>query len=188
MRFNKHLELEGRHAFLGASKYHWIRYDLDKMKNIWENQFASERGTQRHKLAAELIKQRVRLPDDPPTTLAMYVNDAIGYGLTPEVPLVFNDNQNCFGTADAIGFDKGVLRCHDLKTGTHPGNFDQIKVYFALFCAEYKKNPYDIEMIGRIYQNNEIFEFMGDPKEIKAIMDKARAFDPVIEEMKELLR
>ena len=27
MIFNKHSALEGQHAFLGASKYHWINYD-----------------------------------------------------------------------------------------------------------------------------------------------------------------
>lgn len=26
MNFNNHLNLEGQHAFLGASKYHWINY------------------------------------------------------------------------------------------------------------------------------------------------------------------
>ena len=27
MNFNKHYSLEGKHAFLGASKFHWINYD-----------------------------------------------------------------------------------------------------------------------------------------------------------------
>ena len=30
MTFNKHYDLMGKHAFLGASKYHWINYDEDK--------------------------------------------------------------------------------------------------------------------------------------------------------------
>ena len=30
MDFNQHKELEGLHAFLGASKYHWINYSEDK--------------------------------------------------------------------------------------------------------------------------------------------------------------
>ena len=29
MDFNRHLDLEGQHAFLGASKYHWINYTDD---------------------------------------------------------------------------------------------------------------------------------------------------------------
>ena len=31
MNFNKHSELIGQHAFLGASKYHWFNYDEDKV-------------------------------------------------------------------------------------------------------------------------------------------------------------
>ena len=31
MNFNKHSKLEGQHAFLGASKYHWINYDEEKI-------------------------------------------------------------------------------------------------------------------------------------------------------------
>lgn len=188
MRFNQHYEIEGRHAFLGASKYHWIRYDLEKMKRIWENQFASERGNRQHKLAAMLIKERVRLPEDPPTTLALYVNDAIGFRMTPEVPLVFNENGNCFGTPDAIGFYKGVLRIHDLKTGVHPASFDQILVYMALFCAEYVINPFDIEMLGRIYQNNEFYEMQFEPDKVMEVIQKMREFDKEIEKMKELNR
>ena len=34
MNFNKHSNLEGRHAFLGASKYHWIRYSDDKIAQL----------------------------------------------------------------------------------------------------------------------------------------------------------
>ena len=31
MNFNNHSNLEGQHAFLGASKYHWINYGEDKV-------------------------------------------------------------------------------------------------------------------------------------------------------------
>ena len=30
MNFNRHSNIEGKHAFLGASKYHWINYDEEK--------------------------------------------------------------------------------------------------------------------------------------------------------------
>lgn len=184
MRFNKHWEVEGRHAFLGASKYHWIRYDLEKMKTIWENKFASEKGTRLHDLAAFCIRERIKL-DKNGTTLSMYVNDAIGFRMTPEQVLVFSEN--CFGTADAIDFTDGVLRVHDLKTGKHPGSFDQLLVYCALFCLEYKVNPFDIVMILRIYQMDEVFELSGDPHEVQRIMDKMQEFDPEIEKMKEAM-
>lgn len=184
MRYNKHYAVEGKHAFLGASKHHWINYDLEKMKKIWENKFASERGTRLHNLAAFCIRERVKLEQNG-TTLSMYVNDAIGHRMEPEQLLMFSEN--CFGTADAIHFDKGVLRIHDLKTGVHLGSFHQIEIYCALFCLEYRVNPFDIEMIMRIYQNDQIFEELADPNVIKAIMEKIEFFDPHIEEMKAVM-
>lgn len=184
MRFNKHSNIEGLHAFLGASKHHWVNYDVDKMERIWENQFAAARGTRLHKWAAEAIELGRRQPRNKETINA-YINDAIGFRMAVEVVLFFSIN--CFGTADAISFVKGVLRVHDLKTGVHPGSIHQIEIYFALFCLEYKYNPYDIEMIGRIYQNDDVMEFHGDPKRIREIMDKIKAFDRRIEEMKEVM-
>ncbi len=34
MIFNNHSNLEGQHAFLGASKYHWINYDETKVDGL----------------------------------------------------------------------------------------------------------------------------------------------------------
>ena len=188
MHFNQHWDVEGKHAFLGASKYHWIRYDLEKMKRIWENKFKSEKGTRLHKLAAFCIKERVKLQENG-TTLSMYVNDSIGFRMTPEQVLLYNDD--CFGTPDAIGFNKQVLRIHDLKTGEHPGSFDQPKIYCALFCLEYGKawkfTPYDIEMILRIYQSDQVFEMIADPSEIQEIMDTITTFTKEIEKMREVM-
>lgn len=187
MRFNKHWQVEGKHAFLGASKSHWIRYDLEKMKRIWENKFKSEDGTRKHNLAAFCIRERVKLEDNG-STLSLYVNDAIGFKMTPEQVLYFNDD--CFGTADAISFRNGILRVHDLKTGEHPGKTDQIMVYFALFCLEYDINPYDIEMIGRIYQHNDFVEFVGEPGGeggVAEIMDTIRLFTKEIGNMRAVL-
>lgn len=184
MRWNRHFEVEGRHAYLGASKYHWINYDLDKVKRVWENQFASQAGVRLHKLAAFLITEKVRLERNT-LTLNQYVNDAIGFRMTPEQPLVYSEN--VFGTPDAISFLDRHLRIHDLKTGVHPGSFHQLMIYAALFCHEYKVNPFDIEITLRIYQNDQIYELMGDPTEIKRIMDKMDEFDPEIEKLKELM-
>lgn len=185
MRWNNHWQTEGKHAFLGASKYHWIRYDLEKMKRIWENKFKSEKGTRLHKLAAFCIKERTKLQENG-TTLSMFVNDSIGYRMTPEQVLMYNDD--CFGTPDSIGFHKRVLRVFDLKTGEHAGSFDQPKIYCALFCLEYEVNPYDIEMIMRIYQYDQIFEEIADPKEIKEIMDTIESFTKEIEKMREVMQ
>ena len=184
MRFNDHSNLEGLHAFLGASKHHWVNYDLEKMERIWANQFAAQRGTRLHKWAAETIALGRRQPRNK-ETLNSYINDAIGFRMTPEAMLFFSFN--CFGTPDAMCFFKNILRVHDLKTGVHPGSPHQIEIYFALFCLEYKMNPYDIEMIGRIYQNDEVIEFHGDPKRIREIMDTIKMFDRRIDEMKEVM-
>lgn len=181
MRFNKHSDIEGKHATLGASKYHWVRYDLEKMTRIFENQYASILGSRKHVWAAEAIRLGLRQPRNN-KTLNAYINDAIGFRMEPEVVLFYNDD--FFGTADAISFSKGILRVHDLKTGTHPGNFNQLDVYFVLFCLEYNVNPYDIEMIGRIYQNDEVLEYIADPKWIKEIMDKAKQFTAHYKSMK----
>ena len=45
MIFNNHSNLEGRHAFFGASKYHWINYDGTKLIETYTNDLAKERGT-----------------------------------------------------------------------------------------------------------------------------------------------
>lgn len=184
MRWHDNWKVEGQHAFLGASKYHWVNYDLSKMERIWQNKFASERGTRLHALAAFCIRERTKLQDNG-TTLSLYVNHAIGFRMTPEKVLMFSEN--CFGTADAIDFRKNILRIHDLKTGVHPGSFNQPEIYCALFCLEYDINPYDIEMIMRIYQNDDFVEAIADPAWIREIMDKIRKFDKRIEEMKEVM-
>lgn len=186
MRFNDHYRVKtlNLHAFLGASKYHWINYDLEKMSKIFENQFAAQRGTRIHEWAAEAIRLGRRQPRNN-ETVNSYINDAIGFRMEPEVVLFYSDN--AFGTADAICFKKMILRVHDLKTGVHPGSPHQIEIYFALFCLEYKYNPYDIEMIGRIYQSDDVLEFHGDPKRIREIMDKIKEFDGHIEQMKEVM-
>ena len=79
-------------------------------------------------------------------TFNAYVNDAIGYGLDPEV--VLYHSENAFGTADAIGFDekKHLLRIHDLKTGVTRVNMVQLHIYAALFCLEYEKLPGEINV------------------------------------------
>lgn len=185
MHFRKHYAVEGKHAFLGASKHHWINYDVEKMRQIFDNQFASILGTRKHVWAAEAIRLGLR-QERKKKTLNMYINDAIGFGMEPEVVLLYNDD--FFGTADALSFNNQILRCHDLKTGTHAGSIEQIMIYFALFCLEYNINPYDIEMIGRIYQNDEVLEFIGDPKKVREIMDKAKLFCGIIDEMREVIR
>lgn len=56
MNFNKHSNLEGRHAFLGASKYHWIRYSDDKIAESYSKFLAIQRGTELHDFAGTMYK------------------------------------------------------------------------------------------------------------------------------------
>ena len=184
MNFNKHSNLEGRHAFLSASQYHWLRYDKDKLAATFMNTLAKQRGTKLHSIAADLISEGIKLPRSK-QTLNMYVNDAIGYKMTPEQILYYSDN--CFGTADAISFRNKFLRIHDLKTGDIPAHMEQLYIYAALFCLEYRIKPSKIGIELRIYQNDEVIIFEPDTKDIKSICDKIVDFDKVLTEFNRVI-
>lgn len=181
MNFNKHFAQEGQHAFLGASKYHWINYDEEKIASTYLKHLAVLQGTTLHEFAATCIELKQKLPKSQ-KTLNMYVNDAIGFRMSPEVILYYSDN--CFGTADAISFRNKYLRIHDLKTGVTPAHMEQLEIYAALFCLEYKVKPSDIEIELRLYQNNEILIHNPTAEDIVPIMDKIITFDKVIDKIK----
>lgn len=181
MNFNQHFNLAGRHAFLGASKYHWVNYDDDKLVDTYSKFLAVQRGTELHDIAAKLIKLGLKQPKSK-KTFNMYVNDAIGYKMTPEQVLYYSDN--CFGTADSISFRNGLLRIHDLKTGVTPAHMEQLMIYAALFCLEYKMKPSEIEMELRIYQSDEIVVHNPEVDEIVPIVDKIVTFDKILTRIK----
>lgn len=181
MNFNQHSDLEGKHAFLGASKYHWLRYDEDHLVEMYNRYFAKEYGTRLHAFASECISLRQRLPSSK-QTLNLYVNDAIKYRMTPEQILYYSPN--CFGTADAISFRKNLLRIHDLKTGVTPTHMEQVMIYAALFCLEYRVKPSKIDMELRIYQNDEINGYSPEAEEIDAIMEKIVEFDKILNKIR----
>lgn len=181
MNFNKHSTVEGQHAFLGASKYHWINYTPEKLIETYKNFIAAQRGTELHEFAAQCIRLKQRLPDID-ETLNLYVNDSIDFGMAPEQLLFYSEN--CFGTADAISFRNNHLQIHDLKTGSILAHVEQLKIYAALFCLEYDYHPNDITIELRIYQNCERFIFCPDPTEIINIMDKIVNSDKIISELK----
>lgn len=181
MLFNKHSELAGQHAFLSASKHHWVNYDDLKLEDTFLKYLATERGTRLHAFADEAIKLGIRLPKTK-DTLNMYVNDAIGFKMVTEQVLYYSDN--CFGTTDAISFRKNFLRIHDFKSGVAPASMTQLEIYAALFCLEYHLNPNSIDIELRIYQNNDI-EIHEPPREdILYIMEKIEAFDKQIDKLK----
>lgn len=181
MNFNRHSELEGHHAFLGASKYHWINYDEEKLAQSFLNHLAVQHGTELHDFAAHCIRLRQKLPKKD-LTLNLYVNDAIGYDMTPEQPLFYS--RNCFGTADAISFKKNLLRIHDLKTGETKAHMEQLMIYAALFCLEYDIKPGDISIELRIYQYNEAAIYKPETDEIAHIMSKIVTFDKLMERIR----
>ena len=182
MRFNQHSQLAGKHAVLSASKSSWVNYDEDKMDRVFHSTMAAQRGTDLHDLANNLIRLGVKLPQTK-TTMNLYVNDAIGFRMTPEQTLFYS--VNCFGTADAVSFRKNKLRIHDLKTGTLKTGERQLEVYAALFCLEYDFTPHDIKIELRIYQTDEARIYEADPNAISYIMDKIRIFDRRINQIRE---
>ena len=189
--FNRHPLLEGRHAFLGASKSSWIRYTQEKMLATLDTRFAAIHGSRLHNWAAETIKLGIKQINSG-QTINTYINDAISYRMQPEVLLRYSDN--AFGTADAISFrrerkhDNMVLRIHDLKTGANRAHMEQLYVYAAFFCLEYGSKldfkPHDLYIELRIYQNDEIEIQVADPTIVVHIMDVIQTFDQMIEEKK----
>ena len=181
MIFNRHFNLEGQHAFLGASNYHWVNYDEDRVIERYSKAMAAKRGTELHEFAAQCIRLGQKLPDIP-KTLNMYVNDAIGFKMTPEQILYYS--YNCFGTADAISFRNGLLRIHDLKTGHIAAHFEQLEIYAALFCLEYKVRPGDIKTELRLYQSDQVVVFEPEATDIVPVMDKIIIFDKLLSKLK----
>jgi hypothetical protein len=168
MRFNKHLNLQGEHAFLSPSQYHWIHYTPNRLLERWTSAQAANYGTMQHEYAhREILAGRLSALVG---TIGLYINDAIRYRMACEQILYYSEN--CFGTADTIVFRYNTLRIHDLKTGVFPGSVHQLEVYAALFCP--------IKMELRIYQDNEVMVYDADPEDIVFIMERIQEFDKLI--------
>jgi hypothetical protein len=114
----------------------------------------------------------------------MYINQCLQFQMQPEVVLFYSPN--AYGTVDAISYRYRRLRISDLKTGVTRASVHQLEVYAALFCLEYKVDPFsmrDIEL--RIYQDATCHPYVGDPAAIKEIMDKIVNFDLILNELRE---
>lgn len=177
MNFNQHSNLSGLHAPFAASQSAWLRYDDQKAIDVYMNKQAAEMGTALHAWAKTTIDLGIKQPRSK-KTIYSYVNDAIGFKMSTEVVLYYSDR--FFGTADAICFRNGVLRIHDLKTGKGPVHMEQLMVYAALFCLEYKIKPGEIEMELRIYQNDDILFCNPTAEDILPIMDKIIHLDKLL--------
>lgn len=181
MRFNAHPTLVGSHAFLGASKWHWLNYDDEKLIQSYNNALAAQRGTKLHEYARQAIELNQRQARSS-RTMCSYVNDAIGFRMKPEQVLAYNDI--CFGTADAISFRNNMLRIHDLKTGVMPAHMEQLYIYAAMFCLEYGYRPSDIQIETRIYQNDDIVIANPGADTIAPVMDKIKHGCEVINKLR----
>ena len=180
MFFNNHTNLEGLHAPFGASKSSWLRYSDDKIIEVYNNLQAAEMGTKLHEWAKQTIDLGIKQSRSK-KTIYSYVNDAIGFNMSTEVVLFYSEN--FFGTADAISFRNNFLRIHDLKTGRRPVHMEQLEIYAALFCLEYKVKPGDIRMELRIYQNDEILVHEPTAEDILPIMDKIVHVNKMLEKI-----
>lgn len=178
MRFNNHANLEGLHAPFGASKSSWLRYSDDKAIETFKNMKAKEMGSKLHQWAKDTIDLGIKQPRSKKTIYA-YINDAIGFKMSTEVVLFYSEY--FFGTADSISFRNNFLRIHDLKTGSTPAKMEQLFIYAALFCLEYKIKPGEIEMELRLYQSDEIIVCNPTAEDILPIMDRIVHLNKILE-------
>lgn len=177
MNFVKHLSLNGLHAPFSPSSPSWLGYDDDKALDVYVNRKAAEMGTRLHQWAKDTIDLGIKQPRSK-KAIYSYVNDAIGFKMDTEVVLFYSER--FFGTADAISFRNNFLRIHDLKTGKGKVHMEQLMIYAALFCLEYKYKPGEIEMELRIYQHEEPEIFRPTAEDIAPIMDKIVHLDKIL--------
>ena len=185
MNFIQHSNLEGLHAPFSPSQPSWLKYDDDKLVEVYQNKKAAEMGTRLHAWAAETIKLGIKQPRSKKTIYA-YVNDAIGFKMDTEVVLFYSER--FFGTADAISFRDNFLRIHDLKTGKTgkiEDHMEQLEIYAALFCLEYRIKPGDIQMELRVYKNDDVLVHNPTAEDILPIMDKIIHLDKLLEQIEE---
>ena len=185
MIFVKHSKLEGLHSPFSASQSSWLRYDDDKAIEVYLNKKASVMGTRLHAWAKDTIDLRIKQPRSKKTLYA-YVNDAIGFKMDTEVVLFYSER--FFGTADAISFRDNFLRIHDLKTGKTgkiEDHIEQLEIYAALFCLEYRIKPGDIQMELRVYKNDKVLVHNPTAEDILPIMDKIVHLDKLLEQIEE---
>lgn len=182
MNFIRHLNLEGLHAPFSPSQSAWLRYDDEKALEVYSNRKAAEMGTRLHAWAKDTIDLGIKQPKSKKTLYA-YVNDAIGFKMETEVVLFYSER--FFGTADAISFRNNMLRIHDLKTGKVgkiESHIEQLEIYAALFCLEYKVKPEDIEMELRVYKNDEVVCHTPEVEDIRYIMGKIVHLNKLLEQ------
>lgn len=177
MQFTRRSNLDGVHALFSPSSPYWLNYDEARTIAFIDNIHAKERGTRLHAWAAETIELR-RRQEKTADCISLYINDAIGYGMSTEVCLYYSNY--FFGHCDAISFENNTLRIFDLKTGKEKGDMRQLKIYAALFCLDYGMSPFDLIFDLRIYQYDGSTKCAPDPSEIREIMDNIIKKDKIL--------
>lgn len=189
--FNSHPEVEGTHAVLSASNYHWDNDDDEKLVARLRASKAASRGTRLHVWAAEAILMKRRQPtkESPDyDILCAYINDAIEYGMKPEQVLI--GSEYSYGTADTIRFDPydddaggyaGFLRVHDYKSGVSKSSVKQLYFYAVFFCLEYGYRPFEIEGELRIYQGDEVQIYDLDQETLARMYDRTKNANRIAE-------
>lgn len=192
MLFKKNTNLIGAHAFLSPSTHTWLYYDEDKLRRTYFSKQLAARGDKLHAYAQQAIELKLKQADNA-TTMSMYVNDAIGFRMEPEIPLFYSID--CFGTCDAIGIREErwpdgmflTLRISDLKTGVNPADMDQLYIYCGIFFHEYSSlfKPENVRVILRIYQNDEIVEVQPDAVKIRSVMSQIKYVADMVRYLRE---
>lgn len=182
MQFNNHRNLEGLHALFSPSQSSWLRYDDERALEVYRNKQAAQMGTRLHEWAKQTIDLGIKQPRSKKTIYA-YVNDAIGFKMSTEVVLFYSER--FFGTADTISFRNNFLRIHDLKTGKRQADMEQLLIYAALFCLEYRIKPGDIDIECRLYQNDDIQCCNPTAEDIVPIMDHIVHLDKLLAKIDE---
>jgi hypothetical protein len=211
MIFKRHSDLEGKHALLSASSWRWLNDDVDSLVKRICSQYSTTIGTILHDIAYKHIKHRIKLHKYDKNNVLLellsqgvpafvidaidfegifenllnYVNDGIGFKMTPEVVLYYSNN--FFGTADTISYSEKdhFLRIHDFKSGVTPAHMEQLLIYSALFSLEYKIKPTEFDTELRIYQGGEVLYHEPTADEIMSVVDTITSFNTFIVRSKE---
>ena len=209
MIFQQHLEYQGKHSKLPPSRAHsLITKTPEQLYQLMVSSYATEIGDICHEFAAERIRYSIKLTntradknnllirllsngvpyyaidiDRIYPTIHNYVNDAINFGLKPEVVLVYTPD--VFGTADAIDFNNGILRIFDLKTGSTPAHIEQLIYYLSYWALEYPlefKELKEVEL--RIYQSNDVIVSKPTREDFMPVIDKIVSDAKFIQEIR----
>lgn len=210
MNFNDHSQLKGSHAPFTASQPYWLGKPFEENRDRYISKWLPTVGTVSHAFAQTMIEKRIKLSKSDMkmyklylldnktqcipysivdnidlqslfSNLIPYINDAIGFRMTPEVVLYYSSR--FYGTTDALAFSNNMLRIHDLKTGILKAKIEQLLIYAALFCLEYRIKPGNIDMELRIYQNCEAVYHNPTAEDILPIMDQIQTQDRLFEKM-----